>query len=212
MLDLLDYRCRIAEMYHHIRVLGTDAPPAHSHFRQVRNDLFLTHPQSPLDNGQKATFEGLDYFAYDPGYRVLGQVSTDVEPVRHVIDLGEDGQITLVQFGRVGFQIPTGIGSLSLFWLAGYGGGLFLPFRDATNGSLTYGGGRYLYDTIKGADLGLEDGQLVLDFNFAYNPSCHYNARWVCPLAPPENRLEFAISAGEMSFSGGASESTLVLD
>ena len=90
--------------------------------------------------------------------------------------------------------------TLTLFWIEGYGGGLFLPFGDRTNGTDTYGGGRYLYDTIKGADLGGEGadaGRIVLDFNFAYNPSCAYSPRWVCPLAPPENRLPFRVSAGE---------------
>ncbi len=79
---------------------------------------------------------------------------------------------------------------LTLFWIAGYGGGVFLPFTDATSGRKSYGGGRYLLDTIKGADLGTDaDGRTVLDFNYAYNPSCSYSDRYVCPLAPPENRL-----------------------
>ena len=86
---------------------------------------------------------------------------------------------------------------LELFWLEAYGGGLFLPFRDATGGSETYGGGRYLLDTIKGADLGAEEGRLVLDFNFAYNPSCAYDPKWACPLSPPANRLPVAVRAGE---------------
>ena len=86
---------------------------------------------------------------------------------------------------------------LALFWLDAYGGGVFLPFADATRGRETYGGGRYLLDTVKGADLGEEDGRLVLDFNFAYNPSCSYDPRWVCPLSPPENRLPVAVRAGE---------------
>jgi uncharacterized protein (DUF1684 family) len=89
------------------------------------------------------------------------------------------------------------IGELELYWLEGYGGGVFLPFRDATAGAETYGAGRYLLDTVKGSDLGMQDGRLVLDFNFAYNPSCSYDDRWACPLAPPANRLEAVIRAGE---------------
>jgi uncharacterized protein (DUF1684 family) len=72
-----------------------------------------------------------------------------------------------------------------------------VPLRDATAGTTTYGAGRYLLDTVKGADLGMEGDRLVLDFNFAYNPSCAYDPRWVCPLAPPPNRLDVAIEAGE---------------
>ena len=87
--------------------------------------------------------------------------------------------------------------TLEVLWLDAYGGGLILPFRDATSGSETYGGGRYLLDTVKGADLGGADGRLLLEFNFAYNPSCVYSARWACPLTPPANRLDVAIRAGE---------------
>ena len=72
-----------------------------------------------------------------------------------------------------------------------------LPFADATNGTSTYGGGRYLLDGIKGADLGMTDGRLIVDFNFAYNPSCAYSPAWVCPLAQAENRIPNAIAAGE---------------
>jgi uncharacterized protein (DUF1684 family) len=86
---------------------------------------------------------------------------------------------------------------LALYWLEAYGGGVFLPFRDETSGTETYGAGRYLLDTVKGADLGEEGGRLVLDFNLAYNPSCAYDPRWACPLAPPENRLTIPIRAGE---------------
>jgi hypothetical protein len=83
--------------------------------------------------------------------------------------------------------------------MAGYAGGLFLPFRDATNGHETYGAGRYILDGAKGADLGGDaaTGRLVLDFNFAFQPSCAFDPRWACPLAPPENRLDLRIEAGE---------------
>jgi uncharacterized protein (DUF1684 family) len=72
---------------------------------------------------------------------------------------------------------------------------------DATSGRDSYGGGRYLLDTVKGADLGGEDGRLVLDFNFAYNPSCAYNPRWTCPLPPRQSRLPLAVTAGEHTFA-----------
>ena len=63
-------------------------------------------------------------------------------------------------------------------------------------------GGRDLFDTIKGADLGVTQTEITLDFNYAYNPSCAYDARWVCPLAPTENRLPFAVRAGEKHYQG----------
>jgi uncharacterized protein len=75
-----------------------------------------------------------------------------------------------------------------------------LPFKDLTSASETYGGGRYLLDTIKHADLGAENGRLVMDFNYAYNPSCAYDPRWHCPLAPAENSLPVRIAAGEKRY------------
>ncbi|HVU13616.1 MAG TPA: DUF1684 domain-containing protein, partial [Phototrophicaceae bacterium] len=156
--------------------------------------------QSALDAVQKATFRGLNYYPYNPAYRLTAKVNINVEPITYEYDLEGDGHTIVRQFGQVTFDLPTGIGTLGLFWIQGYGGGLFLPFGDATNKHATYGAGRYLYDTIKGADLGaggLQLDEIVLDFNYAYHPSCYYNPRWVCPLAPPQNRLAFPIEAGE---------------
>ncbi|MEE8544514.1 MAG: DUF1684 domain-containing protein, partial [Alphaproteobacteria bacterium] len=106
--------------------------------------------------------------------------------------------VRLTPFARTrGLEARCGA-ELTLYWIGGYGGGVLLPFRDATSGETTFGGGRYLLDTLKGADLGLADaGAALLDFNFAYNPSCAYAERWVCPLAPPANHLPTAVPAGE---------------
>ncbi|MCB9449862.1 MAG: DUF1684 domain-containing protein [Anaerolineaceae bacterium] len=197
MLDLLDYRRRVTALYTAVRA-STNPATACEDFRQQRDDLFHSHSQSALSPGQKAQFTGLRYYPYDSAYRVVAQIDRDVEPEILQVDLGDDGQFAYQRFGQVTFTLPTGSGCLSLFWIKGYGGGLFLPFGDATNKDTTYGAGRYLYDTIKGADLGTDKDRLVLDFNFAYNPSCSYHYRWVCPLAPPENRLLFAVPAGEM--------------
>jgi uncharacterized protein (DUF1684 family) len=128
---------------------------------------------------------------------VLGELVRGDDELRDVTaSTGET--VRFRRFGAVRFRVAGGPHELSLYWLEGYGGGIFLPFADTTRGSETYGGGRYLLDTVKGADLGEADGQLVLDFNFAYNPSCAYDPRWVCPLSPPENRLDVAVRAGEL--------------
>ena len=85
-----------------------------------------------------------------------------------------------------------------MFWLLDYAGGFFLSFRDATSGDETYGAGRYVLDTAKGADLGADgSGRLVVDFNFSYQPSCSYDPQWSCPLPPRENWLTMPIRAGE---------------
>ena len=107
-----------------------------------------------------------------------------------------------LRFDRIGrFEVPFegSARRLAVFWLPEYSGGLFVPFRDGTNGRETYGGGRYLLDTAKGADLGGDParGKLVVDFNFAYQPSCAFDPQWSCPLAPPENRLDLEVPAGE---------------
>jgi uncharacterized protein (DUF1684 family) len=88
-------------------------------------------------------------------------------------------------------------GTLQVLWIDVYGGGVFLPVRDATAGEETYGAGRYLLDTVKGADLGGDADELVVDFNYAYHPSCTYDPRWSCPLAPLANRLSVPVRAGE---------------
>jgi uncharacterized protein (DUF1684 family) len=196
MLDLLDYRRRVFEIYRVVREKGDD-PATWTWWRGQRDDLFRSHSQSALEADQKETFTGLRYYDYDPAFRVVATINTDIEPEVFMVELDEDGTFRYQRFARISFELPTGAGSLSLFWIMGYGGGLFLPFGDGTNRETTYGDGRYLYDTIKGADLGARGGEIVLDFNYAYNPSCVYNYRWVCPLAPPDNKLPFPITAGE---------------
>ena len=109
------------------------------------------------------------------------------------------GVLPTTPVGRLSFAISGSEQSLTAYWLRGYADGLFLPFRDATNGAETYGAGRYLLDTAKSADLGGDPGRgtVIIDFNFAYQPSCAFDPRWACPLAPPENRLAIRIEAGE---------------
>ncbi len=122
------------------------------------------------------------------------------------IELARNDPLHLMRVAAVHFELSGQSAQLSLFWVKGYGGGLFLPFTDRTNRIETFGGGRYLYDTIKGADLGVNEHEILMDFNFAYNPSCAYDARWVCPLAPQENDLNFTIPAGEKRFMAGNGE------
>jgi uncharacterized protein (DUF1684 family) len=192
-ITLLDWRRRVADMYSAVRgKLQTDAPGAHALWRRTRDDLFRTHPQSPLPPSERAAFRGLPYYDYDPRFVKRGTVRPLPEE-RYDVGTSDGGVIPFVRFGAVDLDI----GSLEVFWLDAYSGGVFLPFRDATANKTTYGGGRYLLDTAKCADLGATGDELVLDFNFAYHPSCRYDPKWVCPLAPLGNRLQVAIEAGE---------------
>jgi uncharacterized protein len=193
-LELLDWKRRIFELYAEVRA-STEPEQAWRRWRLVRDELFGSHPQSPLPR-ERSTFSGLDYFLYDARLRVLADVAALPGESREIHASGGT-TIAFRRFGRAMFALAGQVRTLELYWLEGYGGGVFLPFADATSGDETYGGGRYLLDTVKGSDLGSERGRVLLDFNFAYNPSCAYDARWVCPLTPPANRLELAIRAGE---------------
>jgi uncharacterized protein (DUF1684 family) len=195
LLDLADWRRRTSDLYHQIRA-SDDPTAAWKRWREVRDELFLRHPQSPIPIGERSSFDGLRYFDYEPAFRVTAEV-VGAEPQEIKIDSSGDEPFTFTRFARAEFALSGSDQALDLLWLHGYAGGLFLSFRDSTSGDTTYGACRYLLDTAKGADLGVEDSRLVLDFNFSYQPSCSYDPRWVCPLAPPSNRLPMAVEAGE---------------
>jgi uncharacterized protein (DUF1684 family) len=193
---LWDWRRRIAELYAEVRTLE---PPrlGWQLWRETRDELFRTHPQSPLEPAARAAAR-LPLFAYDPAFRLTADLVPAAERAPVTLSGGGDGAIRILPFARTSGLEPKLGAELTLYWIGGYGGGVFLPFQDATSGRETYGGGRYLLDTIKGADLGhTAGGRAILDFNFAYNPSCAYSDRWVCPLAPPGNALPTPVRAGE---------------
>lgn len=194
---LAEYRHTVAESYARVRA-NPDPIAAATQFRAERDHLFKTNPLSPIPFDQRATYAGVPYAAYDGAWRFEVPIDFDVEPAIFETELPE-GLFRYRRFGRVHFTTPAGeTGSLALYWIQGYGGGLFLPFGDATNKNSTYGGGRYLYDSIKGADLGVTSTSIILDFNFAYHPSCRYSHAWLCPLTLAENRLPFAVPVGEL--------------
>lgn len=198
-LTLLDWRRIVAALYRDVRATN-DADPTGTlaRFRAAKDDLFARHPETPLLPADRDGFDGLRYWPYDPALRfdvaVEPAPSAEAPGARDVQALSVTGDtFALERIGRI--VLP--VGSLDVYWIAVYGGGVFVPFRDATNGTDTYGAGRYLVDTIKGADLGGSDGRLIVDFNYAYHPSCAYDPKWSCPLAPPANRLDGPIRAGE---------------
>lgn len=204
-LDLIDYRRKVQAIYAGVRDRRIPIEQRWQYWVAARNELIGHHPQSPLSAEQRAAFTQLAYYPYDPALRFQVDLDPHVDPAILDVPLQEDGTLRMQRLARLHFPIAGSTVALTLFRLHGYGGGLFLPFRDASARSgKTYAGTRYLLDTIKGADLGEENGKLVLDFNFAYNPSCAYHPRWTCPLAPPENWLELAVPAGEQVYAGAA--------
>jgi uncharacterized protein (DUF1684 family) len=191
-----DWRRRVAQMYAEVRRLAAaDPATAHAVWVQRRDELLAEHPSSPLDVVAKASFEGLDVPHYDPAFRF----ECEVQPATHQrldVSTGTDG---VVPFERIGTVQVGDLGSLAVWVIRAYGGGLFVPVKDASPD--TYGGGRYLLDTIKGADLGMAGDRLVIDLNFAYNPSCAYDPAWTCPLATRANTLAVEVPVGERVFS-----------
>jgi uncharacterized protein (DUF1684 family) len=190
-LDLADWRERVARLYlSDVDLVG---------FRAARDELFGTHPQSAIPPDARDSFGGLRYFRPNDG----AVAEVEVRPASGGMDIDTGGADGVVHYRRVGVA-ATPWGPLTLWWIEAYGGGLFLPFRDGTCGHESYGGGRYLTDTVKGTfGRGVEvlpGDRLRLDFNYAYNPSCAYDDRWACPLAPEENRVAARIEAGEQTY------------
>ena len=218
-LQLADWRRCVAELYAEVRrIAASDPAAAHERWRTGREALYRGHQASPVPVERRAEFRAI-HFPYDPGLRFELPLAVDPAPapqsaqaVAAAVPFGLKLPISTGQplaFERVGWlDVPFEAGErrLALFWLPEYSGGLFLPFRDGTNGRETYGGGRYLLDTAKGADLGAgsghdrdghEIGRIVVDFNFSYQPSCAFDPRWSCPLSPADNRVDLEIRAGE---------------
>ena len=190
-LDLLDWKRRVSELYAGIRA-ASDPEEAWRRWCETRRQLFREHPQSPVPADERSSFAGPFVYDYDRAWRLLAEVRrTDEE--RLELPSSDGGTMTFRRFAQAHADDLV----LDVYWLNGYGGGLFVPFADATSGNATFGAGRYVLDTVKGSDLGTEDDRLVLDFNFAYQPSCSYDSRWTCPLAPPANRLDLPVRAGE---------------
>jgi uncharacterized protein len=194
-LELAGWRREVAELYAAVRA-ESRPQSGHQLWRRGRDELFLSHPQSPLPADDPLRATGLPYWPYDPDLRFeLPVHPAEQEPPRSV-SAGDDGTMSLRRAGWIQLPPPLDV-PVDVWWLRQYGGGIFLPLRDGSSGTDSYGGGRYLLDTAKGADLGGSATSLVIDLNFLYHPSCRYNDAWQCPLAPPGNTIRAAVRAGE---------------
>ncbi|NJD27310.1 MAG: DUF1684 domain-containing protein [Chloroflexi bacterium] len=201
-LELADWRRQIADLYGAIRRIASyDPEEAWRTWRDERERLYVHHPQSPLAAEARRQFHAR-VWTYDPGLRfelaLVAEASGEPEPAA-TLPVSTGGAVRLARVGSIHVPFEAGPRTLGVYWLDNYAGGLILPFLDATNGAETYAAGRYLFDTAKGADLGGDSrlGTMVVDFNFAYHPSCAFDPRWACPLAPAENRLDVRVEAGE---------------
>jgi uncharacterized protein (DUF1684 family) len=197
-IELADWRRRVASLYAATRADRRAAQLRLVNFRAGKDRLFAEHPSSPIPADARPSFPGLAYWRHDPALRF--SVPLEPDPEAPAPDVPRSGEGPVMPFNRIGwvsFAVDGTGCRLAVYWLNEYSGGIFIPFRDATSGAETYGGGRYLWDSAKGADLGSSGDELVIDFNYAYHPSCVYDPRWSCPLAPQENWLTVPIPAGE---------------
>lgn len=197
-LQVLDWRRQVADLYARVRAEPEPAA-AHRLWATERSELMASHPASPLLAEHRAGAR-IEVGDYDAGLRFDTEVMP-ADPQQLQVQTGTDGTVVLNRIGAVRLG---GLGTLDVWWLGTYGGGVFVPLRDGaagrggSSGYSGYGGGRYVLDTVKGADLGSSGrGRLVIDLNFAYHPSCAYDPAWACPLAPPGNRIEAPVLVGE---------------
>ena len=194
-LELADWRRKVHALYAGVRA-EDDPAQGYALWRAGRDDLFASHPQSPLTVDDSLRTTGVPYWSYNPSLRWTLAVEPVEAPVHRSVATGATEVTNMSQLGWITLPAPMDA-RLAVWWLEQYGGGIFVPVRDATAGHSTYGAGRYLLDTAKGADLGGTDSSVVVDLNFLYHPSCRYDPQWICPLAPAENTIAVAIEAGE---------------
>ncbi len=165
-------------------------------YREQKNDHFRKSIKSPIKD--KETFTGLSYFDYSEKYKIKAFI-TFTQDTQVVSMLRTDGKRSFyIAFAKASFKIDNKLQTLTLYKYPDDIQNkplLFVPFYDASNGSTTYTGGRYL-------DVELSSNKtIILDFNYAYNPFCVYNYQYTCPIVPKENKLDVAINAGEKSYS-----------
>jgi uncharacterized protein (DUF1684 family) len=168
-------------------------------YRERRDRFFKEHPRSPLDDSQRSNFKGLTYYPIDLKYRFGGKIERYkyhiMNPEYYANFLTNKGiKKRYIRYGKFRFQLNGKEYTMELYKSPG-SDHLFIPFRDKTNGSGTYNGGRYL-----DAGIIMPGYKTVIDFNMAYNPSCVYNEKYTCIIPPDENNFDVEIKAGEKMF------------
>src|SRR5258707_13197471 len=147
--ELLDYRRSVSDIYSSVRNSQVDNSTRWQRFREARDQLLCTHVQSALSLEQKATFSGLHYYPYDPAYRFIVPVEPDPEPETLDVHLKYDGTMRMRRFGKIHFAVQRQPLSLSVYWIEGYGGGLFLAFWHLTNNHENLCGSRYFFGNLQ---------------------------------------------------------------
>jgi uncharacterized protein (DUF1684 family) len=161
--------------------------------QRAEKDAYFRHnPYSPLEPEDRQTFSGLQYYEPDLAFQYMLQLQP-ADPERITLQTNTGDEQTYNRIGTVKFEVDDEPAEAAMYQSTD-DDDLFLPFRDATSGKETYGAGRYL----EPVDLG--NGEVLVDFNLAYNPYCAYSPNYSCPLPPVENWLKVPIRAGEKKF------------
>lgn len=168
--------------------------------RREKDEYLAEHPQSPLPPGERADFEGLEYFPPDPDLRFELPLHEHDGTETIVVETTAEGEREYLRWGEFRFSVDGEDATLQAYKADPGEDRLWVPFRDATSGEETYGAGRYL-DLAADRDR-TDDGTWILDFNLAYSPFCAYSPQFECPLVPMDNWLDVPIRAGEKTYDG----------
>jgi hypothetical protein len=180
-------------------------------FRDGRDKEFRDRAESPLKDEDFAAFKGLNYYATDNAFRVTATFKRTADAKYFQMPTSSGVTKKFVKYGVLTFKLNGKLATLSVYQTDAatlkkfpeYAHLLFIPFKDATNRTETYGGGRYIDIVIPKGD------EVILDFNLAYNPNCAYGSdKYSCPIPPRENRLTVAIKAGEKRYAYASYEKT----
>lgn len=164
-------------------------------YRQQKDIMFGSDENSPFYSIKDSIkFTHLSYFEPDEKFKVLASISKPNKKISIVLIDTKGGKREMTVDAILEFTLEG-----KNYKLNGYGssddpGSIFIPFKDLTNNKTTYGGGRYLELSFK------NQTSIILDFNLSYNPYCHYNHSYSCPIVPEENSLHCEINAGEKTF------------
>lgn len=164
--------------------------------RKQYNHYIKYYEDSPLEQDDISNFNSLEYFKIDERCKVKAKLTPLEKNDTFNIKLTPEKHIRFIKYGILSFQLNGEKHELTLLkHPKSTNNKFFLPFKDKTNGHLTYGSGRYLDVIYEGKN------PVIVDFNLAYNPYCAYNTNYKCAMVPKENRLNIEIKAGEKAFS-----------
>jgi len=177
--------------------MSEDWKAATSRQRERKDEYFATDHHSPIPPDERADFDGLEYFPVDEDYRFVVDLDRHEDPEEVTVGTSTGGERDYRRWGEFTVDIDGERVTIQAYKGEPGEDRLWVPFRDETSGEETYGAGRYI---DLEADAHRTDGEWILDFNQAYNPTCAYSDRYECPLPPTENWLEVPIEAGEKAY------------